>query len=93
VAALTAPEPVPGAFNVASGQPHTVGELAATLAAAVDGPAPRIVAGWRAGDVRHVFASPALAAGRLGFQARIGFAEGMAEFAGAELREPVPSGR
>jgi dTDP-L-rhamnose 4-epimerase len=93
VAALTAPEPVPGAFNVASGQPHTVGELAATLAAAVDGPAPRIVGGWRLGDVRHVFASPALAAARLGFRARVGFAEGMAEFADAELRESVPAGR
>jgi dTDP-L-rhamnose 4-epimerase len=93
VAALTAPEPVPGAFNVASGHPHTVGELAAALAAAVDGPAPRIVGGWRPGDVRHVFASPALAAARLGFRARVGFAEGMASFADAELREPVPAGR
>jgi dTDP-L-rhamnose 4-epimerase len=93
VAALTAPEPVPGALNVASGHPHTVGELAATLAAAVDGPAPRIVGGWRPGDVRHVFASPALAAACLGFRARVGFAEGMAEFADAELREPVPAGR
>jgi dTDP-L-rhamnose 4-epimerase len=93
LAALTAPEPVPGAFNVASGQPHTVGELATTLAAAVGGPAPRIVGGWRPGDVRHVVASPALAAARLGFRARVGFAEGMAEFADAELREPVPAGR
>ena len=91
VAALTAP--VPGAFNVASGQPNTVGELAATRAAAMGGPAPEVVGGWRPGDVRHVFASPALAAARLGFRARIGFAEGMAEFADAELREPVPAGR
>jgi dTDP-L-rhamnose 4-epimerase len=93
VAALTAPEPVPGAFNVASGQPHTVGELAGTLAAALGGPAPEVVGGWRAGDVRHIVASPALAAARLGFRARIGFAEGVAEFADAELREPVPAGR
>jgi dTDP-L-rhamnose 4-epimerase len=92
LAALTVPEPVPGAFNVASGQPHTVGELAAALAAATSGPAPEIVGGWRAGDVRHVFASPALAAARLSFRARVGFAEGVAEFADAELREPVPAG-
>jgi dTDP-L-rhamnose 4-epimerase len=92
MAALTVPEPVPDALNVASGHPHTIGELAATLAAATGGPAPEIVGGWRAGDVRHVFASPALAAARLGFRARIGFAEGMAEFADAELREPVPAG-
>ena len=62
------------------------------LAAAVDGPAPEIAGGWRAGDVRHVFASPALAAARLGFRARIGFAEGMAELARAKLRAPVPAG-
>jgi dTDP-L-rhamnose 4-epimerase len=91
--ALTAPEPVQGALNVASGQPHTVGELAAALAVALDGPAPLIVGGWRPGDVRHVFASPALAAGRLGFRARVGFTEGMAEFALAELRDPIPAVR
>jgi len=90
--ALTAPEPVPGALNVASGHPHTVGELAAALAAAMDGPAPEIAGGWRAGDVRHVVASPALAAARLGFRARVGFVEGMAELARAELRAPVPVG-
>jgi dTDP-L-rhamnose 4-epimerase len=91
--ALTAPEPVAGPLNVASGQPHTVGELAAALAAAVGGPAPEIVGGWRPGDVRHVFAATALAADRLGFQATVDFARGVAELAGAELREPVPSGR
>jgi dTDP-L-rhamnose 4-epimerase len=90
--ALTAPEQVHGAFNVASGQPHTVGEMAAALAAAVDGPAPEVVGGWRPGDVRHVFASPALAADRLGFRAQVGFGRGMAEFAVAELRQPVPAG-
>ncbi|HSK36171.1 MAG TPA: NAD-dependent epimerase/dehydratase family protein, partial [Actinomycetota bacterium] len=90
--ALTTPEPVHGAFNVASGQPHTVGELGAALAAGMGGPAPKVVGGWRAGDVRHVFASPALAADRLGFRARVGFAEGMTEFAGAELRDPVLAG-
>ena len=91
--ALTAPEPVAGPLNVASGHPHTVGELAAALAAAVGGPAPEIVGGWRPGDVRHVFASTDLAAGRLGFRATVGFARGVAELARAELREPVPSGR
>jgi dTDP-L-rhamnose 4-epimerase len=87
--ALEAPDPVPGVFNVASGQPHTVGELAAALAAAMDGPAPEIVGGWRPGDVRHIFASPARAAGRLGFRAEVGFAQGMAEFAAAPLRAPA----
>jgi len=87
--ALTAPEPVHGTFNVASGQPHTVGEMAAALAAAMDGPTPAVVGAWRPGDVRHVFASPALAAECLGFRARVDFAHGMAEFAEAELRQPI----
>jgi dTDP-L-rhamnose 4-epimerase len=78
---------------VASGQPHTVGEMAAALAAAMGGPDPMVVGGWRPGDVRHVFASLTLAADRLGFRATVDFATGMAEFADAELREPVPAGR
>ena len=93
LAALTTPEPVPGAFNVASGRSHTVGELAAALAEAVGGPAPEILGGWRPGDVRHVVASPALAADRLGFRATVDFTRGIAELARAELRDPVPSGR
>jgi dTDP-L-rhamnose 4-epimerase len=90
--ALIAPEPVQGAFNVASGRPHTVGEMAGALAAAMGGPAPEVVGGWRPGDVRHVFASPTLAAERLGFRASVGFAEGMTAFATAELRERVAAG-
>jgi dTDP-L-rhamnose 4-epimerase len=92
LAALASPEPLAGAVNVASGHPHTVGELAAALAAVMGGPAPRVTGGWRPGDVRHVVASPALAAASLGFRARVGFAEGMAELARAELRAPVPAG-
>jgi dTDP-L-rhamnose 4-epimerase len=86
VLALLSPEPVTGVFNVATGRPRSVGELAAALAAAMGGPEPEVVGGWRAGDVRHVFASPALAAERLGFRARTGFAEGIAELATAPLR-------
>jgi dTDP-L-rhamnose 4-epimerase len=91
--ALEAPDPVPGVFNVASGQPHTVGELATVLAAATGGPAPEIIGGWRPGDVRHIFASPARAAERLGFRARIGFAQGMAEFVTAPMRAPASGTR
>jgi dTDP-L-rhamnose 4-epimerase len=87
--ALEAPIPVAGVFNVASGQPHTVGELATALAAAMDGPAPQVVGGWRPGDVRHILASPAQAAEQLGFYAEVGFAQGMAEFATAPLRAPA----
>lgn len=91
VAALTAEEHpdelIP--LNICSGEPHTVGELADELARACDGPAPVIVGGARAADVRHVVASPARARRELGFDANVGFTEGIAEFAHAELRAPV----
>ena len=75
-------------YNVASGEPHTVGEMAAALAAAFDGGHGPVVTGeYRLGDVRHVVASPAAAAADLGFRAQTEFAEGMAEFAHAPLRE------
>ena len=71
--ALDGGRPRPGAFNVARGTPRTVGEMARALRPRLRGArrAARVVTGeWRAGDVRHVFASPERAAGRLGFRAR-----------------------
>jgi len=87
--ALTAPEPVAGAFNVASGTPRTVLDMAVALARVCGAPAdaaPRVTGEWRPGDVRHIVASPALAAERLGFRAQEDFEAGMAEFAAAPLR-------
>ncbi len=69
------------AYNIASGTPHTVGQLAYALAGARDGPAPEVTGGYRLGDVRHILASPDRATGELGFHAAIGFEEGMKEFA------------
>ena len=64
--------------------------MATALAAAFGGGLEPVVTGvYRLGDVRHVVASPAAAAAELGFRARIRFAEGMAEFARAPLREPA----
>jgi dTDP-L-rhamnose 4-epimerase len=76
-------------LNVCSGEPHTIGDLATTLAAAVDGPAPVIVGGARAGDVRHVVADPARARELLGFHAAVRFADGVRAFASEPLRAPV----
>ncbi len=75
------------AFNVASGRPHTVGDMARALAAAVD-PAhvPAVTGRWRLGDVRHIVASPDRAADALGFVAEVDFAAGMADFARAAPR-------
>ena len=74
----------PGAFrayNVASGEPHTIEEMARALAKAYGGPDPVVTGGYRLGDVRHIVASPARAAAELGFRASVPFEEGMAEFA------------
>ena len=78
------------AYNVASGTPHTVGEMAAALAAAFGGGIePKVTGEYRLGDVRHIVAAPEAAARDLGFRARIGFTEGTTEFARAQLRAPA----
>ncbi len=59
--------------------------MAAALAAERGGPDPVLTGEYRLGDVRHIVASPVRAAEELGFRARITFAEGMKEFAGAPL--------
>lgn len=74
------------AFNIASGQPSTVGDLASCLAGALHGPPPAITGEFRLGDVRHVVASPQRAAAELGFTARIGPRQGFVDFAHAALR-------
>jgi dTDP-L-rhamnose 4-epimerase len=89
--ALTAPEPVPGAFNVASGCPRTILEMARALGRAYGpgAPEPEVVPRFRLGDVRHVFASSERASRVLGFTAAESFADGMVEFAHAPLRAPA----
>jgi dTDP-L-rhamnose 4-epimerase len=88
VAALTHDLPVSGAFNVASGHPRSVLDLAGALSAAFgpDAPVPAIAGGWRPGDARHVFASTDRTESVLGFVAEVPFAVGIHEFATAPLR-------
>ena len=72
------------AYNVASGTPHTIADVATAIAA---GSAPPVVTGrYRLGDVRHVVASPQRARDELGFAATVTFADGMREFRTAPLR-------
>jgi dTDP-L-rhamnose 4-epimerase len=75
------------AYNVGSGSPRTVGELASALADAYGGPGPEITGEYRLGDVRHVTASSERIQRELGWRATVPFAEGVAEFAAA------PAGR
>jgi dTDP-L-rhamnose 4-epimerase len=78
------------AYNVASGVPHTVLDMASALATEFGGEVePKVTGEYRLGDVRHIVASPGAASRDLGFTAAIGFAEGMAEFAGVPLRAPA----
>jgi len=89
VRALTAEVPAGTlvAYNVASGTPHTIGEVATAIAG--DGPAPEVTGQYRLGDVRHVVASPQRAREELGFAAQVGFEDGMREFVTAPLRGDV----
>jgi dTDP-L-rhamnose 4-epimerase len=80
VLALTRPGVPSGPLNIASGTPRTVLELAGAVAAGA-GSAPVVTGRWRLGDVRHIVASPERAQSVLGFEARVPFADGMAEFA------------
>jgi dTDP-L-rhamnose 4-epimerase len=79
-------------YNVASGEPHTVGEMASALAVAFGDIEPVVTGEYRLGDVRHIVASPEGAARDLGFRAQTRFTEGIAEFARAPLREPALAG-
>lgn len=74
------------AYNVGSGTVRTVGEVAAALAQACDGPAPIVTGGYRLGDVRHITASSLRLRTELGWAAREDFSTGMAEFAAASMR-------
>jgi dTDP-L-rhamnose 4-epimerase len=71
------------AFNIGSGTPRTVGEMAAALAAAVEGPAPRVTGEYRLGDVRHITADSSRARTELDWVPRVGFEEGLSALAHA----------
>lgn len=74
------------AFNVCSGRPISIMEVATRLCEARGAQAPVITGQYRSGDVRHIVASPARAAHTLGFEAAIDPRDGLAEFAFAPLR-------
>ena len=73
------------AYNVCSGRPVSILQVARLLGRRSD-TAPVVTGEYRLGDVRHVVASPALAADGLGFTAAVPPEVGLSEFAGAPLR-------
>jgi dTDP-L-rhamnose 4-epimerase len=75
------------AFNVCSGRPISILQVAAALCDARGGNVSPVVTGqYRSGDVRHIVADPGRAARDLGFRAAIDPREGLREFAFAPLR-------
>ncbi|WP_460968203.1 NAD-dependent epimerase/dehydratase family protein [Pedococcus soli] len=75
------------AYNVCSGEPVTILDVARMVTAGSAAALSPVVSGeYRLGDVRHVVASPARAADELGFTARVGPKEGLARFARDPLR-------
>ncbi|MGW8777831.1 NAD-dependent epimerase/dehydratase family protein [Streptomyces sp. NPDC055796] len=75
------------AYNVGSGDPRTVGDMAKALAAACGGPDPVVTGEYRLGDVRHITADSARLRRDLDWRPVVPFATGMAELAaGAEGR-------
>ncbi len=77
------------AFNVGSGEVHTIGEVAEQLARHGNAPAPVVTGKYRLGDVRHITASSARLRDELGWTPAMTFNEGMREFATAPLRAAV----
>ncbi|MEU7510694.1 NAD-dependent epimerase/dehydratase family protein [Streptomyces sp. NPDC042898] len=79
------------AYNVGSGAPRTVGDMARALASACGGPDPVVTGEYRLGDVRHITADSARLRRELGWRPTVPFADGMAELtggaAGPALRE------
>jgi dTDP-L-rhamnose 4-epimerase len=67
------------AFNIGSGTPRTILDLATVLAEAAGGPAPVVTGKARLADVRHITASSARAEAELGWRAQQDFATSVAE--------------
>jgi dTDP-L-rhamnose 4-epimerase len=85
VAAVEAGLPGFDAFNVCSGTPVSIREVATALGEA-RGATPMVTGQYRSGDVRHIVADPAHAADVLGFRAAVDPAAGLRDFATAPLR-------
>jgi dTDP-L-rhamnose 4-epimerase len=69
------------AYNVGSGTPRTVGEMASALSDALAGPPPVVTGVYRLGDVRHITADSSRVRAELGWRPRRDFAAGMAGLA------------
>ncbi len=86
-AVVAAPTGSLAAYNVCSGRPVSIADVARLVARGSGRDlAPETTGDHRPGDVRHVVASPALATSELGFTAAVAPEEGLPAFATAPLR-------
>jgi dTDP-L-rhamnose 4-epimerase len=69
------------AFNVGSGTPRTVGDMALALAQSLKGPSPVVTGQYRLGDVRHITADSSRLRNELAWTPRVDFNDGMNELA------------
>jgi dTDP-L-rhamnose 4-epimerase len=67
------------AYNVGSGTPRTVGDMASALARATAGPTPIVSGDYRLGDVRHITADSTRIRAELDWQPEVEFFSGVAE--------------
>jgi dTDP-L-rhamnose 4-epimerase len=81
--ALEVPDAAGRVFNVGSGSPYTVLEVAEKIARAVGKPhiKPEISGKYRVGDIRHCFADIRLARRLLGYEPKVTLDEGLVELA------------
>jgi dTDP-L-rhamnose 4-epimerase len=80
--ALEVPGAAGRAFNVGSGTPHTIREVAALLSAILGKTIePEICGKYRVGDIRHCFADISEAREVLGYEPRVTLEDGLVELA------------
>ena len=81
--ALERDEAVDQVFNVASGQPVTIAEVAVRIARTIGKPhlTPQITNRYRAGDIRHCFGDITRAKEILGYSPQVNFEKGLSIFA------------
>ena len=72
------------AFNVGSGTPRTVGDMARALAKVLNGPAPIVTGQYRLGDVRHITADSTRLKRELDWMPQMDFEHGLAELTASQ---------
>lgn len=71
------------AYNVGSGNPRTVGDMALALSRSLEGPEPIVTGRYRLGDVRHITADSSKLRNDFGWRPSVAFDDGMHELANA----------